>query len=239
MKAPHIIAAAIVAAAGVGAWDARAEEPMHDGRWSQVLVDRLEYRWQDGNDIVAWEAEAWWGGDYERFRLETEGEQVRNGSLESAEVRALYSWLTDYFWDIRAGLRQDFRPRPERTYATVGIAGVTPYLIEVEAFAFVSENGKVSGRIEAETDWYLTQRLVLQPAAEIDVALNGDRAIEQGSGLRAIELGARLRYEFAREFAPYVGIHWERKLGETADLARAHGETADSLAWVTGIRFWF
>jgi copper resistance protein B len=54
-----------------------------------------------------------------------------------------------------------------------------------------------------------------------------------------VELGLRLRYEIVREFAPYIGVSWERKVGKTADFARDEGEDVDSLAFVTGIRFWF
>ena len=54
-----------------------------------------------------------------------------------------------------------------------------------------------------------------------------------------IELGLRLRYEIIREIAPYVGINWERALGDAADELEDEGETIDSFAGVAGIRFWF
>jgi copper resistance protein B len=46
-----------------------------------------------------------------------------------------------------------------------------------------------------------------------------------------------LRYEIRREFAPYVGFSWSRKLGETADLAEAEGEEIDVASVVVGFRF--
>jgi copper resistance protein B len=103
----------------------------------------------------------------------------------------------------------------------------------------VSEKGDLSARLEAEYDLLITQRLVLQPKAELAVAAQRVPELGVGSGLNDIELGLRLRYEFSREFAPYVGVHWERKVGETARLAREEGEQADSLWVVAGLRFWF
>ena len=60
-----------------------------------------------------------------------------------------------------------------------------------------------------------------------------------GKGLSDIELGLRLRYEIRREFAPYVGITYSRKIGASADLARAAGEDAGETGVAVGIRAWF
>jgi copper resistance protein B len=48
-----------------------------------------------------------------------------------------------------------------------------------------------------------------------------------------------LRYEIAREFAPYIGVEWAGKTGETARLARNAGERTSGVSYVAGIRFWF
>jgi copper resistance protein B len=54
-----------------------------------------------------------------------------------------------------------------------------------------------------------------------------------------VELGLRMRCEIMREFAPYVGISWECKVGRTADFARREGQDVDDLRAVVGVRFWF
>ena len=46
------------------------------------------------------------------------------------------------------------------------------------------------------------------------------------------EAGLRLRYEVAKEFAPYVGVEWSRELGGTADFTRA-----GQLKFVDGVLF--
>lgn len=207
--------------------------------WSQLMLDRLEYRAGKGADGYHWEGEGWIGGDIDRFAVKTEGEGAFGGPLEQAEVQALYRRALDPWFNLEAGVRHDFRPGPERTYAVIGIEGLAPYWFEVGAEAFLSDKGDAHLRLEASYDQRLTQRLILQPAAELNLAAQDVPELGIGSGLSTIELGLRLRYEFAREFAPYIGVNWERKLGDTARFARAEGEGASSTSLVLGVRFWF
>ncbi len=207
--------------------------------FSQLMIDRLEYRAQKGGDGYHWEGEGWIGGDINRLAIKSEGEGDMRGALESAELQALYSRAIDPWWNIVAGVRQDFRPRPQRTYATVGIEGLAPYWFELEAQAFLSDKGDAHLRVEGSYDQRITQRLVLQPAAEVNIAAQDVPELGIGSGLSNIELGLRLRYEFAREFAPYVGVNWERSFGDTARYARTAGDKPSATSLVMGIRFWF
>ena len=207
--------------------------------FSQLMIDRLEYRAQKGSNGYHWEGEGWIGGDINRLAVTSEGDGAAGGGLESAEVQGLYSRALDPWWNLVAGVRRDFRPRPRRTYATIGIEGLAPYWFELEAQAFLSEKGDAHLRLEGDYDQRITQRLILQPAAEINIAAQNVPELGIGSGLSDVELGLRLRYEFAREFAPYVGVNWERKLGGSARYARAAGERASVTSLVVGVRFWF
>lgn len=207
--------------------------------FSQLMIDRLEYRAQKGSDGYHWEGEGWIGGDINRLAIKSEGEGIVDGPLESAEVQALYSRALDPWWNLVAGVRQDFRPEPGRTYATIGVEGLAPYWFELEAQAFLSDKGDAHLRLEASYDQRITQRLILQPAVEANIAAQDVPELGIGSGLSDIELGLRLRYEFVREFAPYVGVNWERKLGDSARYARAAGEEASATSLVAGVRFWF
>ena len=207
--------------------------------FSQFMLDRLEYRMGKGADGYHWEGEGWIGGDINRFAFKTEGEGAFGGPLERAEVQALYSRAIDPWFNLEAGVRHDIRPDPRRTYAVVGIEGLAPYWFEVSAQAFLSNRGDAHLRLEGSYDQRISQRLILQPAAEINVAAQDVPELGIGSGVSDVELGLRLRYEFAREFAPYVGVNWERKLGDTARFARADGERASATSLVMGVRFWF
>lgn len=208
-------------------------------RFAQVMVNIAEYAVRNGRDGYRWDGEAWLGGDIDRLVVKSEGEGDVRGTLGGAEVRALYSRAVGPYFNLQGGVRQDIRPTPARTYATLGIAGLAPYWFEVEAAAFLSTHGEVLARVEGYYDQRLTQRLILQPRAEFNLSAQRARAIGIGSGVTSADLGLRLRYEVKREFAPYVALTWERRLGETARFARAAGQDAGGPALAFGIRGWF
>lgn len=207
---------------------------------SLILGERFEYHSNEGDPLAVWEGQGWIGGDQQKLWLKTEGEyDVDDGRFEDAELQALYSRATNAFWDFQIGLRQDFRPNPSRTYLTVGAQGLARYWFELDAQLFLSNKGDLSARLEAEYEFLLTQRLILQPRVELNAALSDDNDIGVGSGLSTAEAGLRLRYEVNRETAPYVGVSWNRAFGGTADAVRAEGQESGQLSWVAGFRFWF
>lgn len=204
-----------------------------------LQADRFEYRAQDGGNSLEWDAHGWLGGDYQKLWLKTEGEKRTHGKVENAEAQLLYSRLITDFFDVQAGVRYDVQPHPRHGYAVLGIEGMAPYYIETDAALFLSNKGDLSARFKAEYDLLLTQRLILQPAFEINMAVQEVAELGIGAGVNEIELGLRLRHEIRREFAPYIGLNWQRKLGQTADFAQADGEDAETPSLIAGIRFWF
>ena len=208
-------------------------------RFAQVMVDIAEVAIRDGRNGYRWDGEAWFGGDIDRLVLKSEGEGGFGERLAAGEVQALYSHAIGPYFNLQAGIRQDIRPTPARTYATVGVEGLAPYWFEVEAAAFLSTRGELLGRVEGYYDQRITQRLILQPRAEVNLSAQDIAAAGIGSGVTSIEAGARLRYEIKREFAPYVGVVWERKIGDTALFARRDGDGVGGAAVVLGLRSWF
>ena len=204
-----------------------------------LAFNLAEYQARKGRDGFRWDGEGWYGGDINRVTVKTEGEGAFGEGVEEAEVQLLYSRAIDPYFNLQAGVRQDVGPGPKRTYATVGFEGLAPYWFEVEGALFVSNKGDILGRLEGYYDQRITQRLILQPRAEANFALQDVPESGIGSGLSDLELGLRLRYEVVKEFAPYVGVEWARKVGDTARFARAAGEDADVTSLVAGIRFWF
>jgi copper resistance protein B len=204
---------------------------------SQVMLNLFEYQARSGGDGYHWAGEAWFGGDIDRLVIKSEGEGDRHG-VESGEVQALYSRAMGLYTDLQVGVRQDLEPK-SRTYATVGFETLLPYWIEAEGAVFVSTKGDVLARGEGAIDWRLTQRLILQPRAELNFAAQNVRATGTGGGLSDAELGLRLRYEIRREFAPYVGVTYGRSFGRTADYARADGRSVSDTSVVLGLRAWF
>jgi copper resistance protein B len=235
-RSAHLVSALLLAAALAGPAEAEAAEE------SPIVtlfeVDQLEYR-PGGKDAFSWEAEGWVGGDYHKLWFKTQGDDRIEGPVANAEVQVLYSRAVTAFWDAQVGARYDAKPDPSRGFAVVGFQGLAPYGVEVDAAAFLSDDGDVSARVEAESDFLLTQRLIARPSAELNVAVQEVEELGVGSGVSDVELGLRLRYEIVRELAPYVGVSWERKIGRTADFARGRGADVAELHWVGGVRFWF
>lgn len=208
-------------------------------RTTGLRIDQLEYRAVNGTDGYGLMGEVWTGGDLNRFVLSGEGEGELRHAPERVELAAKWRRAIDPWFNVEVGVRHDFRPDPERSYALVGVEGLAPYWIEVEAQLFLSNKGDLHARLGASHDWRLTQRLILQPEFELDVAFQDVPALGIGGGLDALETGLRLRYEIAPEFAPYVGVHWEQKFGGSARYARAAGERASAVSAVAGLRIWF
>jgi copper resistance protein B len=201
--------------------------------------DLAEYQARKGDDGFRWGVEGWYGGDIDRLTLKSEGEAVRGEGIEEAELQLLYSRAVGPYFDLQAGVRQDLGEGPDRTYAVVGFEGLAPYWFEVEGALFLSNKGDLLGRLGGYYDQRITQRLILQPRTEVNFAFQDVPETRTGSGLSDFEAGLRLRYEIVKEFAPYVGVEWTRKLGDTARFARAAGEDADGVSFAVGTRVWF
>jgi len=211
---------------------------VHDsGINSFFLLDQLEYQDADEGSTLAWDASGWVGGDINRIWFRSEGERT-NGVTEDAELQLLYGRSVGPWWDVVAGVRQDFKPESPQTWAAFGVQGMALYAFEAEATAFVGENGQTAARLEGDYDILLTNRLILQPTAEANFYGKNDSERGVGSGLANTELGLRLRYEIVREFAPYIGISWSRSYGNTADMLRDEGEDVEEARFVAGIRMW-
>ena len=216
-----------------------AGEPVHDNPIIRfAILDRLEWQSREGQDAYVFDGFGFVGGDYNRLWFELEGEGRFDGDLEASELQVLYNRAITPYWNFQVGLRHDFKPEPELTYAVLGFEGLNTYWTGIEANLYVSEDGDVSGDFEIEYDEFLTQRLILQPRFEVAAQAQDVAKLDLASGLTNYEVGLRLRYEIRREFAPYVGISYARTVGDTADLLPA-GEDAGTFSVVAGLRVWF
>ncbi len=220
-----------------------AKPPAHghhhgDGVFSYLLFDRLEVWDADSDAGQAWEAQGWIGTDRHRLWLRSEGER-EGGHTESADVEVLYGRPVARWWDLVAGVRHDIAPGNGESFAAIGVMGMAPQKFEIEATVYLGASGQTAARVEAEYELLLTNRLILQPVVEVEWHGKRDAARGIGSGLGTVEAGLRLRYEFTRRFAPYVGLVHERSFGATADFMRDEGEATRDTRVVAGVRFWF
>ena len=208
-------------------------------KMSQLLVNIAEYQFTSGRDGYQWVGQGWYGDDLDRLWFKSQGDgEVRRG-VGRAEVQALFSHAIGPYFNLQGGVRYDFKPNPSRTYATVGIEGLAPSFFDIEAAMFFSNKGELMGRVEGTIDQRITQRLILQPRVEINVAAQNSRSIGIGSGLSNAEAGLRLRYDIRREFSPYLGFQYKRAFGTTGRYLREAGERRGGWSFVTGVRTWF
>ena len=204
--------------------------------WFQA--DRAEVQARRGSHGYLWDVQGYYGGPTSRFWFKSEGEGSFGKRPDDAEVQALYSRAIAPFFDLQAGVRQDLAG-PATTHAVIGIQGLVPYMFEVDSALFLSHRGDLTARMEVELDQRITQSLIVQPRAEVNLSAQDIPRLGIGAGIDKVELGVRLRYEIIREFAPYIGIEHSWRLGRSASFSRAAGDDPSATNVVVGIRFWF
>jgi copper resistance protein B len=203
-----------------------------------LLIDQLEaFHGRDANG-QGWEAQAWYGNDSDKLWLRSEGERSR-GRPEDGNVEAFWNRNVATFWSTQLGVRHDFGEGPTRDWAAFGVQGLAPYWFEVEATAYVGPGGRTAARLRAEYELLFTQQLILQPEAEINLYGRNDPQRRLGRGISDVQFGMRLRYEIRRQFAPYIGVNWMRRVGTSADYARQDRQPVLDRQIVAGVRVWF
>jgi len=203
-----------------------------------VLIDQLEWGEASGAGDFDWNAQAWYGGDYNKLWLKTEGERLE-GETQDARVELLWDRVFSRWWSAQTGVRHDFGDGPSRDWLALGVEGLAPYFFGIEATAYVGDAGRTAARLRLQYELLFSQRLILQPEFEVNAYGKDDPERGIGSGVSDFQLALRLRYEIRREFAPYIGVDWMRRLGSTADYARAAGQSTDDLWAVLGVRLFF
>lgn len=202
-----------------------------------LLGDRLEYNEQANAGVF--DLQAWYGTTFDRLVIKTEGD-FSEGSIEENQTDILWGHAVSAYWDTQAGVRLDYNKEGEnRQWLAFGLQGLAPYWFELDMTAYVGERGNTAFTLEAEYELLLTQKLIIQPRAEITLYGKNDKQNELGSGLSSSAIGFRVRYEFTRQFAPYIGVEWSNKFGSTADYATSSGQSSNNTAFVAGIKFWF
>ena len=217
--------------------DARADME-DDPLLLAFILDQIETRDVGGDNTLSWDGQGWLGKDLHKIWFKTDGERTA-GDTDEAELQFLYSKAIARYWDFQLGVRHDFKPSPSRSWVAIGFKGLAPYFFDIDSAAFIGESGRIALRFEAEYELLITQRLILTPDIEINLYGQNDPEVGTGSGLSDIEAGLRLRYEFRRQFAPYLGVNWTRLFGNTADFVRISGQDTSEVQLVIGLRAWF
>ena len=209
-----------------------------DAVYAFLLFDRLEWQGAGTTHGIDWNGSGWVGGVRNRLWFRTEGHSD-DGALEDAEAHLLYGRAIARWWDVVVGVRQDFRPGPAQTWAAFGLQGLAPYWFDIEVTGYVSDAGQTAARLEVDYELLFTNRLILRPRVELNLYGKRNAARGIGAGLADTDVGLRLRYEWRRELAPYIGVSWLNTHAETSDLARTAGEPTSDTRLVAGVRLWY
>lgn len=218
-------------------------KPINDEKpHSFILADILEFSPKGRDSNIRWDTLGWYGDDYNRIWFRSEGETSTTGKDYKADFQLLYGRFIKTYYDFQIGGRvqtNTFRGKnATRVQGVVGIEGFVPYKYEIETLAFVDPKGNVSGRFTASRDYLMSQRLILQPRFETNLAIQKVERFKTGRGFNSIDVGFRLSYAVRREFAPYIGVSYERSFFETADLVRQDGGSPSQFRFAMGVRLW-
>ena len=233
MKKLFITAWALCASLPLPAFAAGTDDPL------VAMVKAEQFEWRDADESTfAWDVQAYAGYDQNKLWLKTEGE-TNSEETEEFELQLLWNRAVSAYWDMQLGWRGDFQPESNRSWLAAGVQGLAPGFIETEATFFTSFTGRSAARLRGIYDLRLARQVVLEPRGELNWFSSDDERNGIASGLANLKLGLRFRYEIRPDIAPYVGLQWDKLLGDTADLARAGGEDTSDLVLVAGLRFWF
>ena len=200
---------------------------------ASLMVDNLEYQFND-EKVVAWDSYVYIGYDLSKVYIYSEGEKADEASSAESENQLVYSRAIAPYWDVQFGVGYDKTEESDQTWGVIGVQGLAPYFFETRATILIGEDGNIGFRAEAEYEALFTQKLILTPSIGVAAYSKDNLEMGIGSGFSNLTLGARLRYEFVREFAPYVGVEWSKNFANTNDFA-----PLDEVYATAGLRFWF
>ena len=208
--------------------------------FGKVMLDRLEWRDADSVRPMSGKPRPGTAVTSTRCGSQTEGEHV-DGSAGDARVEVALGPDPHRLVEHARRRARGFRRGPDARLVSVRRRRARAGILRTGSDGISSATaGARRCACRRDYDLLLTQRLVLQPEARAELLWQA--TIPSGSSARDLsdlELGLRLRYEIRREFAPYLGVSWSKRFGDSADLAQAAGVDSDEVAWVAGIRAWF
>jgi copper resistance protein B len=202
-----------------------------------LWLDQLEWRGLSQPNGAAWQGEGWYGGDYDKAWIRSEGDSY-SGRGEDARAELFWDHAVSSWWNLEVGARQDFGAGRARSWAAFGVRGLAPQGINVEASVYAGDAARTAARLKIEYELLFTQRLVLQPEVEMNVYGRADPARDLAAGVADLEVGLRLRYEVRREFAPYAGLVWVRHYGAAGSLLNLGEPNQNELSLAVGLRVW-
>jgi len=235
------VAGAQAQSAGSQTYVQYGEPPVMDNTiFYHLLFDQLEGRTNGLDNEFRWDGEGWAGTDMNKLWFKSEG-FVEHGVMTDGDQEVLYDRPVPHlrYFDLQAGMRYDLDSDPGRTWGAIGIEGLAPCFFEFAPTFYFSNRGFFAGRIEGSYDILITNRLVAQPQFELNLYSQSNPSRGIGSGVSELDTGLRIRYEFSRKFAPYIGFAYTGNYGQTAAFTRQEGGNPEDPRFIFGVRLWY
>ena len=165
----------IASAAGMmlAAASAAQAEPLIYG----FQAEQFEYRDGDnGENVFVWDFDFVVGTDELKFVWRSEAEIAEgSGDFEGLENQLRLQFPISTFFDGVVGVQASTPDGlPDRYNAVLGLKGLAPVFLEVDADFFLSDHSFF--RFEAEYEGLITNRLILTPSIEVTGPLEDDLA---------------------------------------------------------------
>ena len=188
-----------------------------------------------------WDGQAWAGNDFNKFWIKSEGRvnAEAKGQISDGDQEFLYDRPISTYFNVQAGVRSDLDSMPNRTWAAVGLQGLAVGNWNVEVTGYASTEHRFAVKTNASWDYRFNQRLILQPQFETNFYTRDEPSRGVGAGLSDLDSGLRLRYEFSRKVAPYVGVTYQSFFFDTAAMRHGNGSAGYDVRGVVGLRTWF
>lgn len=212
---------------------------MDNAIFTHALLEQAEGRWNGRNEQFRYDGQFWAGTDLNKVWVKSEGTVGNRAKFSDGQHEFLLDHAISPYFDVQGGVRVDLDDAKTRTWAALGVQGLSLYFFDLEATAYIADHGRVAARMKASYDFLITQRLILQPEAEVNFYGKSDVARGNGAGISDIDAGLRLRYEVSRKFAPYVGVSYAGRFFQAADFARREGGKPNDVRFAFGVRTWF
>ncbi|MFT8586582.1 MAG: copper resistance protein B [Acetobacter papayae] len=215
---------------------------MDHNTYFHILMEQLEGRYAAGDSLFRYSGQAWFGTDHDKLWIKSEGTVDGHRTMSDGDHELLYDHAISTYFDLQAGTRLDIDSGPVRAWGAVGVQGLALYFFDVSATAYFNADG-VAGKLEGSYDLLITNRLILQPQAELNFYSRTDPARGDSQGFSSIDTGLRLRYEFKRKLAPYIAVTYAGNYGAAARSPSATRTTPangpEDVRFTFGLRTWY
>jgi|TARA_R110000796_G_scaffold63568_3_gene147237 copper resistance protein B len=204
-----------------------------------VQAEQTEFRYGKDTDVFAWNFDALVGSDELKLVWRSEGEfATKNDNFERLENQLRAQVPISTFFDAVGGVRFSSPSSGNRFDGVIGLHGLAPQFFEVDADLFVGEYP--SARLDVDYEVLLTNRLIATPTIELNLPFTDDTKYGKAAFGPSLEVGLRLSYDVVdRLLSPYIGIHYERSFGGTANIKRSEGEDAGAVFFLVGAKMIF